>query len=80
MAKTKSKKTTSIAAVEVLEPLSADEERERQRLELRVESAFYQAGKALAQLRDSKLYRSTHRTFEEYCHERFGFSRRIRID
>lgn len=28
------------------------------------------------ELRDRRLYRSTHRTFEEYCRERFGHSRR----
>ncbi|WP_323808805.1 hypothetical protein [Nostoc sphaeroides] len=28
------------------------------------------------ELRDRRLYRSTHKTFEEYCKERFGYSRR----
>lgn len=27
-------------------------------------------------MRDRKLYRSTHRTFKEYCKDRFGFERR----
>lgn len=36
----------------------------------------YRAGKALAQLRQRRLYRSTHETFEAYCQARFGFSRR----
>ncbi|MBU7586864.1 MAG: hypothetical protein KAF91_29105, partial [Nostoc sp. TH1S01] len=31
--------------------------------------------KALAELRDRRLYRSTHRTFEEYCRDRFGYTR-----
>ena len=65
-----------ITAVEVLEELTQDEEKERHRLELRVERAFYEAGAALRQLRLKKLYRSTHRTFEEYCYERFGYTRR----
>jgi hypothetical protein len=64
------------AAAAVLEELTPDEEWERTRLELRVERAFYEAGKALAELRDKRLYRSTHKTFEEYCRDRFGFSRR----
>ncbi|WP_228038784.1 hypothetical protein [Nostoc sp. LEGE 12450] len=42
-----------------------------------------EARKALTQLRDRKLYRSTHKTFEEYCRvrpwrwhsHRFGFTR-----
>ena len=42
----------------------------------KVERAFFEAGKALAQLRDRRLYRSTHRTFEEYCRDRFGYTHR----
>lgn len=41
-----------------------------------IERSFYQAGIALKQLRDRRLYRSTHRTFEEYCNDRFGYSSR----
>lgn len=58
-----------------IEELSEDEEKERHRLELKVERAFYEAGTALRELRDKRLYRSTHRTFEEYCRERFGMQR-----
>lgn len=65
-----------VAQVEILEELTHEEERARQRLELGVEQAFYQAGKALAELRHRRLYRSTHRTFEAYCKDRFGFTRR----
>jgi len=61
--------------VEVLEELTHDEERDRHRLELRVEQAFYQAGKALSELRERRLYRSTHKTFEAYCRDRFNYSR-----
>lgn len=56
--------------------LSPEEEKERLFLERKVERAFYEAGNALKQLRDQRLYRSTHRTFEEYCYERFAFQRR----
>jgi len=62
-------------ASDVVEPLTPDEERERHRLELRVESAFFEAGKALRELRERRLYRSTHRSWEAYCIERFGFGR-----
>lgn len=41
-----------------------------------MERAFYEAGSGLRELRDKKLFRSTHRTFEEYCRDRFGFQRR----
>ncbi|MBW4599708.1 MAG: hypothetical protein KME29_08840 [Calothrix sp. FI2-JRJ7] len=56
--------------------LSYDEQQEREHLERLVERAFYEAGKGLRILRDKKLYRSTHRSFEVYCRERFGFERR----
>ncbi|WP_375507104.1 hypothetical protein [uncultured Nostoc sp.] len=56
--------------------LTQEEQSDRLHLERQVEKAFYLAGKALTQLQDRKLYRSTHKTFEEYCRERFGFERR----
>ncbi|WP_052672415.1 hypothetical protein [Aliterella atlantica] len=61
---------------EVVEELSDDELSDRHRLELRVERVFYEAGTALRELRDRKLYRDTHRTFEDYCKNRFGYHRR----
>ncbi|NJO63014.1 MAG: hypothetical protein HC836_33790 [Richelia sp. RM2_1_2] len=58
------------------EELTVDEERDRLNLERKVERAFYEAGKALQELRNRRLYRSTHGTFEEYCRDRFGFTHR----
>jgi hypothetical protein len=66
--------TIDVAAVEVPE-LTQEEQRDRLHLERKVERAFFEAGKALMELRDRRLYRSTHRTFEEYCKDRFGYSR-----
>ncbi|UKP01271.1 hypothetical protein [Nostoc sp. UHCC 0870] len=66
--------TIDVAAVEVPE-LTEEELRDRLHLERKVERAFYEAGKALMELRDRRLYRNTHRTFEEYCKDRFGYSR-----
>ncbi|BBD63313.1 hypothetical protein NIES2109_61630 (plasmid) [Nostoc sp. HK-01] len=63
-----------VPAVEVPE-LTEQEQSDRLHLERKVERAFFEAGKALAELRDRRLYRSTHRTFEEYCRDRFGHSR-----
>ncbi|MBD2534215.1 hypothetical protein H6G97_33695 [Nostoc flagelliforme FACHB-838] len=63
-----------VPAVEVPE-LTEQEIRDRLLLERKVERAFFEAGKALSELRDRRLYRSTHRTFEEYCRDRFGHSR-----
>lgn len=56
--------------------LSYDEQHERERLERLVERAFYEAGRALFELREQRLYRNTHKTFEEYCQDRFAFTRR----
>jgi hypothetical protein len=41
----------------------------------RSRDGFIEAGKRLTVIRDSFLYRETHRTFEDYCQERWGFSR-----
>ncbi len=59
-----------------IDPLTIEEESDRFSLERKVERAFYEAGKALRALRDRRLYRSTHVTFEEYCRDRFDFTRR----
>ncbi|MBN3906589.1 MAG: hypothetical protein HWQ35_08525 [Nostoc sp. NMS1] len=67
--------TITVSAVEVTE-LTQEEQSDRLHLERKVERAFFEAGKALAELRDRRLYRSSHRTFEEYCRDRFGHSRR----
>jgi len=61
-------------AVEVVEELTEAEAADH-RLESRLKE-FYEAGKSLIELRDRRLYRSTHKTFEEYCRDRFGFTRR----
>ncbi|MBD2492327.1 hypothetical protein [Aulosira sp. FACHB-615] len=67
--------TITVNAVEVPE-LTEDEQSDRLHLERKVERAFFEAGKALMELRDRRLYRSTHRTFEEYCKDRFGYTHR----
>lgn len=41
---------------------------------------FYETGAALATIRDTKLYRTNHATFESYCHERWGLSRKRGYD
>lgn len=38
--------------------------------------AFYEVGNALAEIRDSRLYRETHKTFEDYCRDRWDIARR----
>lgn len=52
---------------------------ERQRLvkeETSIEAGAAQIGGALAVIRDQRLYRETHPTFEAYCHERWGITNR----
>ena len=61
--------------VEVVDELTPEEERQRLFWERKVERAFYEAGTALKELRDRRLYRSTHKTFEEYVQDRFGMKR-----
>lgn len=63
---------TESVQVEVVDDLTPDEERQRLFWERKVERAFYEAGTALKELRDRRLYRSTHKTFEEYVQDRFG--------
>jgi phage N-6-adenine-methyltransferase len=36
---------------------------------------FVEVGEALLAIRDERLYRDTHGTFEDYCRERWGFNR-----
>lgn len=37
-------------------------------------STFIEVGESLAKIRDSRLYRESYDTFEEYCRERWGFT------
>ena len=62
-------------AIEVLPVLSLEEQSTRRLLERKVEKAFYEARFCLKQLKELKLYRSTHKTFKDYCLDRFGFSK-----
>jgi hypothetical protein len=39
-------------------------------------TAFYEVGFALMQIRDNRLYREKHGTFEEYCKSKWGLERR----
>lgn len=39
-------------------------------------STFVEVGNALAEIRESKLYRVTHKTFEAFCQEHWNFTRR----
>ena len=65
-------------SADVAEVLSDSERTALAGLEERIAAGlkvFNQVGAALAVVRDSRLYRETHATFEDYCQERWGLSR-----
>jgi len=56
-------------------PLAPIEQTKLAELERVIErnlKTFYEVGNALLQIRDDRLYRATHGTFEEYCKEKWG--------
>jgi site-specific DNA-methyltransferase (adenine-specific) len=67
---------------EIIEALSVDEQSELVECEAKIErglQTFYEVGQALMKIRDSRLYRESHSSFEAYCQERWDF-RRARAD
>ncbi|MEH3033324.1 MAG: hypothetical protein PGN07_04610 [Aeromicrobium erythreum] len=64
---------------EVIEALSTSDRSALERHEAVIAAGletFVEVGQALATIRDDRLYRSTHETFEAYCRERWGMDRR----
>lgn len=64
---------------ELTMPMTIAEEADLERLERIIEigrKSFIEVGLALMKIRDSQLYRIGHKTFEEYCKEKWGFVRR----
>jgi hypothetical protein len=60
-----------------IEELSSEEMTELSELENLIEKnlrGFYEVGTALIKIRDSRLYRLTHGTFEEYCLDRWDMA------
>ena len=67
-----------IAVPEPLEQLSPSENTRLEHLEHIIENfrkSYYKAGAALAEIRDKRLYRATHASFEAYVAERWELSR-----
>jgi hypothetical protein len=62
-------------AMEVVSPLSSDEKLALKLYEGVVLAGKMSMGMALAGIRDGRLYRATHSTFEAYCKERFNMNR-----
>lgn len=64
--------------VETLLPLTTDESRRLKECEKIIQrglDTFYEVGNALAEIRESRLYRIGYATFEDYCKERWQMSR-----
>lgn len=64
---------------EEIKPLSSREQMLRVKLEQTIVNefgAFHRVGMALAEIREAKLYRETHRTFETYCKDLWDIGRR----
>lgn len=55
------------------ESLTDDEIQRRHHLERKVERSFYEAGTALKELRDSRLYRDRWHNWNDYVADRFGW-------
>ena len=63
---------------ELMEPLSEAEQKELAKYEDSIEKfrkAYFAVGQALSAIRDKRLYRQTHGTFEDYCRDRLGFTK-----
>jgi hypothetical protein len=59
-------------------PLNDAEQERLRELEAIVDKGlqpFYEVGQALIEIRDRKLYRQTHKTFEAYCKEKWNLAR-----
>jgi len=59
--------------------LSVIDQTRRDNLESVIERgihSFIEVGAALAEIREGRLYRESHSTFEEYCRERWGMDKR----
>ena len=59
--------------------LTVTEQASLEKLERTIEkglASFYEVGSALLTIRNSKLYRGTHGTFEAYCQDRWNLERR----
>jgi hypothetical protein len=70
--------TAAVRESVVIEALTGDESDRRAELETLIDRAtrsFIEAGRALAEIRDGKLYRSTHGTFVDYLADRWQMSK-----
>lgn len=72
-------KAIDLETGEITDALTTDERTELNQCETVIErgiKVFFEVGEALLSIRDKRLYRATHHTFEQYCRERWDMSRR----
>ena len=65
-------------AVELATPITAEEKQRLFRLEKVIDAKlgdFFEVGSALMEIKINGLFRETHRNFNVYCQERWGFGR-----
>jgi hypothetical protein len=66
------------AAVQIATPLTAEEKQRLARLEKVIDAKlgdFFEVGSALMEIKGKELFRETHRNFNLYCLDRWGFGR-----
>lgn len=56
--------------------LTAVDRTDLRKCEKQIEAGIHSVGSALCTIRDKKLYREKHKTFEAYCQGRWGFTKR----
>jgi len=73
------KETNSLASPLSIQSLTPSEQGDLRQCESIIErglATFVEVGNALAKIRDGRLYRGEYRTFEGYCQDRWGLTRR----
>ena len=68
-------KTTSL---ELVKPLTPQEKQQLAKLEKVIDDKledFFEVGSAIMEIKVKEIYRETHKNFNTYCHERWGFGR-----
>ena len=66
------------ASLELVNPLTAQEKQQLAKLEKVIDDKledFLEVGSAIMEIKDKELFRETHKNFNTYCHERWGFGR-----
>lgn len=71
-----STQTMTMEELTVIEKTNLEDlEQKLEKLKATVENTFYEIGSILSEIRDNRYYRETHSTFEQYCNERWGFTK-----